>query len=102
MIIIACCLVFSLMIDNIYGGGLSSIMTIPQYEKPIDTVAQLAESDLEWGATHDAWIFSILAATQPNIVKLLEKFRPTPAAQLAKRTTTRDFAFSIERLPYGL
>lgn len=34
------------------------------YELPIDTPTQLAEKDHLWGATHDAWIFSILDATQ--------------------------------------
>lgn len=37
---------------------------IYRYEAPIDTAHQLAEKDLEWGATHDAWIFSILDAKQ--------------------------------------
>lgn len=35
-----------------------------RFEAPIDTAHQLAERDLEWGATHDAWIFSIIDATQ--------------------------------------
>lgn len=42
-------------------------MTIPQFESAIETVDQLANSDVTWGATHDAWIFSILAATQVTI-----------------------------------
>ena len=32
--------------------------------KAIDTVEELAASGMEWGSTHDAWIFSILLATQ--------------------------------------
>lgn len=40
------------------------INLISRYEAPIDTVHQLAEKQLEWGATHDAWIFSILLATE--------------------------------------
>lgn len=35
-----------------------------RYENPIDTVQQLVDSDMEWGATHDAWIFSILLSTE--------------------------------------
>lgn len=34
------------------------------FEPPIDTAVQLAEKNLNWGATHDAWVFSILDATQ--------------------------------------
>lgn len=35
-----------------------------RYEPSIDTVHQLAEKNMEWGATHDAWIFSIQSATK--------------------------------------
>lgn len=35
-----------------------------RYEPPIDTPHQMAEHNLQWGATQDAWIFSILLATQ--------------------------------------
>lgn len=40
------------------------IINIHRFEAPIDTAQQLASSHLEWGATHDAWIFSIIDATQ--------------------------------------
>lgn len=72
-----------------------------RYEKPIDTVAQLADANMEWGATHDAWIFSIRDATQPNILKLLNNFRTLSKTELELRSKTRDFSFSIERLAFG-
>lgn len=43
--------------DSFYDWNL-------RFEDPIDTAHQLAEKNLEWGATHDAWIFSILDATK--------------------------------------
>lgn len=71
------------LIANAYSGGLASIMAVPQYvliccwhfnfthtgskhirfQAPIKTAHQLAESNMGWGATRDAWIFSILDAT---------------------------------------
>lgn len=39
------------MIGNMYGAGLASTMTIPQYEKPIDTTYDLAASGMLWAAT---------------------------------------------------
>lgn len=47
-----------------------------RYEPPIDDVHQLSKSNLEWGATHDAWVFSILNAEGVcnNIVFINFKF----------------------------
>lgn len=41
-----------LLVANAYSGGLSSIMTVPHYEAPIDTAHQLAERNMEWGGIH--------------------------------------------------
>lgn len=52
-------LITGLVIDNAYSGGLASSYTVPKFEKSIDTIQDLIDSPLYWGATHDAWIFSI-------------------------------------------
>lgn len=57
---------------------------------------------MNWGATHEAWVFSIESATQPVIVNILHNFKILTEVQLKSRTTTRDYAFSIERLPAGI
>ncbi|XP_055604897.1 uncharacterized protein LOC129753122 [Uranotaenia lowii] len=101
MILVGSLLFVGLMVGNAYSGGLSSIMTIPRYENPIDTVQDLADSDMHWASTHDAWIFSILMATQPMILKLLDNFRTYPKEVLHGHTKQQDLAYSIERLPYG-
>ncbi|XP_049286717.1 probable glutamate receptor [Anopheles funestus] len=101
MILIGSLLFVGLMIGNAYSGGLASIMTVPRYEKSIDTVQDLADRNLRWGSTHDAWIFSIQLATQPTIVRLLENFVTYPKDVLHAKAKHRDLAYSIERLPYG-
>ncbi|XP_062556996.1 uncharacterized protein LOC134221839 [Armigeres subalbatus] len=101
MIIIGSLLFVGLMIGNVYSGGLSSIMTIPRYERPIDTVQDLADNNFPWASTHDAWIFSILMATQPTIIKILHNFQTHPKEVLHHHTKTLDLAYSVERLPYG-
>lgn len=64
LLVYGCILVIALMIGNAYSSKLASVMTIPRFEPAIETVQQLSVSDYQWAATHDAWIFSILAATQ--------------------------------------
>lgn len=125
-IVFSCSLFFALLVANAYSGGLASILTSPRwvdvrekakkkkylrkfncfflfsYEASIDTAKQLADSNMGWGATHDAWIFSISLATQPDIVKLLHLFQALPSQELVRLASTGDFSFSIERLPFGL
>ncbi|XP_058061658.1 uncharacterized protein LOC131211974 [Anopheles bellator] len=101
MILVGSLLMVGLMIGNAYSGGLSSVMTVPRFEKSIDTVQDLADSELRWGSTHDAWIFSIQLATQPTIVTLLETFITYPKDELHRHAQQRDMGFTIERLPYG-
>ncbi|XP_035776017.1 uncharacterized protein LOC118458019 [Anopheles albimanus] len=101
MLLIGSLLLVGLMIGNAYSGGLASVMTVPRFEKSIDTVQDLADRNLRWASTHDAWIFSIQLATQPTIVKLLQNFGTYPKDVLHEHAKRRDMGYSIERLPYG-
>lgn len=101
MFFLVCVLIVGLMIGNSYSSALASVLTIPRFEKAIDTVEELAASGTEWGSTHDAWIFSIQLATQPMILALLDKFETASKDVLEQRAIKQDMSFSIERLPYG-
>ncbi|XP_046960589.1 uncharacterized protein LOC124530459 [Vanessa cardui] len=88
-----------LVLDNAYGGGLASTFTVPKYEPTIDTIQDIVDRKLTWGATHDAWIFSLILSQEPLIRNLLSLFRTYPAEELNRRSFTRNMAFSIEKLP---
>ncbi|XP_031626626.1 uncharacterized protein LOC116342942 [Contarinia nasturtii] len=94
-------LLTSLLLANTYGAGLSSIMTIPLYEAPIDTPQQLAEKNWAWGATRDVWIYSISNATEPELKKLVSMFQASTFEKLSARRTSGDFCYSVERLQFG-
>nr|QJX74374.1 ionotropic receptor 1 [Ceracris kiangsu] len=94
-------LVAYLLVTASYGSGLSSVLTVPKYEPPIDSVRDLYESGIEWAATHEAWVFSLREATQPVITDLYRRFRVHKEDELHARTVARDLAYSIERLPAG-
>ncbi|KAK5648841.1 hypothetical protein RI129_003733 [Pyrocoelia pectoralis] len=92
---------YSLVITATYSSGLATVMTLPRYIGKIDTVWDLATSDLRWGATQDAWIYSILEEERPQYTILLDKFVATSQENLLALAKTNRFAFSIERLPSG-
>ncbi|XP_049948299.1 uncharacterized protein LOC126456597, partial [Schistocerca serialis cubense] len=94
-------LIAYLLVTASYGSGLSSVLTVPKYEPPIDSVRDLYESGIEWAATHEAWVFSLREATQPVITDLYHRFRVHKEDVLHARTVARDLAYSIERLPAG-
>ncbi|EAT48976.1 AAEL000066-PA [Aedes aegypti] len=88
------------MVGNTYGGGLAGIMTIPQYEKSIDTTVDLAETGIMWGATALSWIFSIMAAPQPYMKKLVNTYRVVNDEFMTQHSKTHDMGFAGERTEF--
>ncbi|KAJ8924147.1 hypothetical protein NQ315_006931 [Exocentrus adspersus] len=108
---------FSLFLTSTYSSGLASIMTVPRYENPIDTIEQFVDSGLYWGATDEVWITSIEDAEQvqtttlkilltvsnvfqPIYKAVVEKFIATSEEKLRELSKTGKYAFGMERLPH--
>lgn len=60
-------LIVGLILSCAYGAGLASTFTVPRYEPSIDTVQDIVDRRVEWGATHDAWIFSLTLSSEVSI-----------------------------------
>ncbi|KAJ8732006.1 hypothetical protein PYW08_014736 [Mythimna loreyi] len=94
-------LISGLILSSAYGAGLASTFTVPKYEPSIDTVQDIVDRQMEWGATHDAWIFSLTLSTEPLVKQLVSQFRIYSYDQLKAKSFTRSMAYSIEKLPAG-
>ncbi|XP_046988132.1 glutamate receptor ionotropic, kainate 2-like [Schistocerca americana] len=94
-------LIAYLLVTASYGSGLSSVLTVPRYDPPIDTVSDLHHSGLEWAETHIAWLNSLRERTEDIFRDLCRRFRVMKEGDLHARTTTRNLAFPMERLPSG-
>lgn len=57
-------MIAGLVLDNAYGGGLASTFTVPKYEPSVDTIQDIVDKNLIWGATHDAWTFSLILSQE--------------------------------------
>ncbi|KAG5879053.1 hypothetical protein JTB14_019480 [Gonioctena quinquepunctata] len=89
----------SLFLSSTYSSGLASIMTIPRYDSPINTVEEFAGNGIFWGGTQDAWIKSIQKAEDPIYKAIVSRFVAMNEEKLRDFSKTPNFAFSIERLP---
>ncbi|XP_026739805.1 glutamate receptor ionotropic, delta-2-like isoform X2 [Trichoplusia ni] len=94
-------LIAGLILSSAYGAGLASTFTVPRYEPSIDTVQDIVDRKMEWGATHDAWIFSLTLSTEPLVKQLVSQFRIRSFDELKRKSFTRSMAYSIEKLPAG-
>ncbi|KAJ9578617.1 hypothetical protein L9F63_005107, partial [Diploptera punctata] len=94
-------MVYFLLVNSIYSGGLSSVLTVPRFEDPINTVADLAKSNMLWSATTDAWVYSIEEATEPDLAHIVHNYKTLSEDELLKRVFRGDTAFAVERLLGG-
>lgn len=63
-----------LILTNAYSAGLASAFTLPMYEKSIDTIQDIIDRDVEWGATHDAWVYSLTLSKEVNYVPRAQQY----------------------------
>ncbi|KYB26331.1 hypothetical protein TcasGA2_TC034795 [Tribolium castaneum] len=98
---IAMNMIMVLLISSSYSSGLSSVMTVPRYDKAIRTIKDLASSGLPWGATSDAWLISLRQVNEEDYKIIKNRFVVKKEDDLTASSRLHNFGFSLERLPYG-
>ncbi|XP_044265395.1 uncharacterized protein LOC123011820 [Tribolium madens] len=98
---IAMNMIMVLLISSSYSSGLSSVMTVPRYERAIRSIKDLASSGLLWGATSDAWLISLRQVEEEDYKIIKNRFVVKKEEDLAASSRLHNFGFSLERLPYG-
>ncbi|EAT48966.1 AAEL000027-PA [Aedes aegypti] len=73
---------FTLIVASVYIGKIHSILAIPVYDPPIDTIIDFAESKLRWNAPHEVWMYLIAESENPHIKQILTKFHVAPIPDL--------------------
>ncbi|XP_039956501.1 uncharacterized protein LOC120772140 isoform X2 [Bactrocera tryoni] len=90
-----------IVITSIYGGGLSSILTVPSFGQAADSVERLYAFQLKWGADSEAWVAAIRDDESEIMKGLLRNFAVYSAEELMVLAQTEEMGFTIERLPFG-
>ncbi|XP_055633894.1 uncharacterized protein LOC129774211 [Toxorhynchites rutilus septentrionalis] len=94
-------LMFTFNLVNTYSSRNASLKTIPLFGPSIDTIEDLAQSDLIWLQMHDTWTLSLYSSENPTIIKLISKFRAESPPMLRELADQGNVAFAIARSNNG-
>ncbi|XP_055842665.1 uncharacterized protein LOC129909618 [Episyrphus balteatus] len=95
-------LLAGLTLENTYSGQLKSLLTIPAFTEPVDTIQKFADTDWKWGAPSRAWIYTILYSNIPHEKTMREKFVDASHEELRDASYKGDFGIGLERLHGGI
>lgn len=65
---------FQLFLTSTYSSGLATVMTIPRYDDPVNTVEEFYKSGMYWGATQEAWVTSIQHVKDVSDIQFSKQF----------------------------
>ncbi|XP_021918219.1 glutamate receptor ionotropic, kainate 4-like [Zootermopsis nevadensis] len=94
-------ILFYFVVTTAYCGGLATVLTLPRYEKPIESVSDLADHNLIWGGMDDAFTFIMRGSSDPKMQTVVRNFRLESEEYLTARAKVGDMGFVIERMLGG-
>ncbi|XP_055590895.1 uncharacterized protein LOC129742976 [Uranotaenia lowii] len=101
-ILIAFILLSGVVLSNSYAGALACVLTVPRFEKSIETIHEFVSSPYRWGAPAIAWILSLFGANSSDIKGVINKFDLSPDEEwLYQQTLTGQFGVGVELLNGG-
>ncbi|XP_058450303.1 glutamate receptor ionotropic, NMDA 2C-like [Malaya genurostris] len=94
-------LIFAINLGNIFAGKNASLRTFPPFEPPIDTLQDLAERDIIWIQTHEAWVHSLQNPFNAYLRKIKDNFRIHLMPEIKDIADEGRVAIGVSRLNYG-
>uniref|UniRef100_A0A182W3A4 Ionotropic glutamate receptor C-terminal domain-containing protein n=1 Tax=Anopheles minimus TaxID=112268 RepID=A0A182W3A4_9DIPT len=89
------------MVSNLYSAGLASIMTIPQYERSIDSVKDFAATGMPWYGPTPYCLEEIWHATEPHLQQILKTYIDSGPEEMNLHAHLGDSGFVIEQAQHG-
>uniref|UniRef100_A0A336MNM8 CSON003529 protein n=1 Tax=Culicoides sonorensis TaxID=179676 RepID=A0A336MNM8_CULSO len=92
---------FAMIVGNLYGGALASVMTITKFENPISTISDIIHSDLIWGGPSLVFVLSVIDSQEPDLRYYLDHFKEMSMKELNEHGKAQDMAIILEALQFG-
>ncbi|PSN57733.1 Ionotropic receptor 41a9 [Blattella germanica] len=94
-------ILFYFVVTTGYGGGLASVLTLPRFEPPIDTPAEMADRGSIWAGTSDNYIAFLKESTNPKLKIMGKHFYVLKEEALADIAETGKIGIALERMLGG-
>ncbi|XP_073815247.1 ionotropic receptor 92a [Musca autumnalis] len=91
----------TITLENTYSGQLKSILTMPLFNDPIDTVEKWSKTDWKWAAPSIVWIGTINKSNISKEQSLAAKFEIRDHDYMYNASFRNDYGLGVERLYSG-
>ncbi|KAH8336597.1 hypothetical protein KR074_011987 [Drosophila pseudoananassae] len=91
----------TITLENIYSGQLKSMLTIPFYSAPVDTIEKFALAQWKWAAPSIIWVHTIQSSDLVTEQVLAKNFEVHDYSYLSNASYMPNYGLGIERLSSG-
>ncbi|KAH8264263.1 hypothetical protein KR038_005442 [Drosophila bunnanda] len=91
----------TITLENIYSGQLKSLLTIPFYSAPVDTLGKWAEAQWKWAAPSIIWVHTVQSSDLVTEQILAQNFEVHDYSYLSNASFMPNYGLGIERLSSG-
>ncbi|XP_020814083.1 uncharacterized protein LOC110188646 [Drosophila serrata] len=91
----------TITLENIYSGQLKSLLTIPFYSAPVDTLEKWAQAQWKWAAPSIIWVHTVQNSDLVTEQILAQSFEVHDYSYLANASFMPNYGLGIERLSSG-
>ncbi|KAJ9599191.1 hypothetical protein L9F63_010322, partial [Diploptera punctata] len=99
--LIAWLIFFYFVVTTAYCGGLATVLTVPRYEKPIETPHDMADHNTIWGALDDVFVAFLKDSYDPKMQKVARNNIVENEEYFEKIIPSGEMGFVVEKMQNG-
>ncbi|ALC47513.1 Ir92a [Drosophila busckii] len=91
----------TITLENIYSGQLKSLLTVPFYGAPVDTVQKWAQTQWKWAAPSIIWVHTVENSDLVSEQMIAQSFEVRDYSYMYNSSFAPNYGLGIERLTSG-